>query len=72
MQRDRVTGAVVLLYPEGAIELSESAKAVVLLCDGSRTVGEIAVGLSDEFEGVAEEDVVVVIDGLAGRGLVVL
>ncbi len=60
-----------LLYPEGAMELSESAEAVVRLCDGTRAVEEIATALADDFEGVRAEDVVAVVDDLADRGLLV-
>ncbi len=70
LQRDRVTGVMMLLYPEGAIELSESAEAVVRLCDGSRSVGEIVFALGEEFEGVSEGEVLRVIDGMVERGLI--
>ncbi len=69
LQIDRVTGATMVLFPEGALELSESAAAVVRLCDGARSVDQVVAGLAEEFEGVREEDVRAVIEGLAARGL---
>ncbi len=71
LRADRVTGVTMLLYPEGAIELSESAEAVVRLCDGVRSVEEIAAVLGEEFEGVVLADVEVVVGDLVGRGLLV-
>jgi pyrroloquinoline quinone biosynthesis protein D len=70
-QIDRVTGAALLLYPEGAVELSETADAIVQLCDGSRTVEEIAAALAAEYDGVLRPDVDACIDALAQRGLLV-
>lgn len=70
-QVDRVSGVAMLLFPEGALELSDSADAVVGLCDGERSVTEIAAVLSERFDGVVEVDVRVVVEGLAERGLVV-
>ncbi len=70
MTRDRVTETWMLLYPEGAIELSESAEAVVRLCDGLRSVDEIVVALAEEFDEVAESDVREVLGGLHERGLI--
>lgn len=54
-QVDRITGNPILLHPEGATELSETADAIVNTCDGSRTVDDIVVHLAGEFE--APEDV---------------
>ncbi len=48
-QVDRVTGLPMLLHPEGAVELSESADEIVRLCDGARTVEEIAAALALEY-----------------------
>jgi pyrroloquinoline quinone biosynthesis protein D len=71
-QIDRVTGGALLLHPEGAVELSETADAIVQLCDGSRTLDEIAAALSAEYDGVLRPDVEACIDALADRGLLKL
>lgn len=56
MQRDRVSDAFVLLYPEGALELDESGRAVIECCDGTRSLSEIVGELATHFD--ANEDIV--------------
>lgn len=61
-----------LLHPEGAVELSETADAIVQLCDGTRTVGEILTVLADEYDVAPEAlraDVVDCLDALLARGV---
>ena len=41
LQTDPVTGEPVLLYPEGLLQLNETAHAVLSRCDGKTTVGEV-------------------------------
>ncbi len=72
-QTDRVTGGAMLLHPEGAVELSETADAIVQLCDGRRTIEGIVAALAGEFEveaGLLRDDVGACIADLLGRGLV--
>lgn len=72
-QADRVTGGAMLLHPEGAVELSETADAIVQLCDGARTVEAIVAALAAEFDvdpGLLSADVYACLDGLAERGLI--
>lgn len=40
----------VLLYPEGMVQLSDTAAAVLSLCDGKRTVQAIVAELEEEYE----------------------
>ncbi|MEV5516232.1 pyrroloquinoline quinone biosynthesis peptide chaperone PqqD [Streptomyces flaveolus] len=47
LRHDRARGADVLLLPERVVVLHGSGRAVLALCDGSRTVDEIAGLLSD-------------------------
>ncbi len=56
MQRDRVSDAFVLLYPEGALELDASGRAVLERCDGTRSLQQIVGELAAHFE--ANEDMV--------------
>ena len=49
LQIDSTTGKNVLLYPEGIVELNETAHAILSRCYG-RTVGEITQALSEEYE----------------------
>lgn len=47
----------VLLYPEGMVQLSDTAAAVLSLCDGKRTVEAIVAELEEfyETEGLDED-----------------
>jgi pyrroloquinoline quinone biosynthesis protein D len=49
LQIDSNTGKNVLLYPEGIVELNETAHAILSLCDG-RTLVEITQALAEEYE----------------------
>ena len=49
LQTDSKTGNSVLLFPEGVLELNETAQDIVSRCDG-RTVGEIIHTLSEEYD----------------------
>ena len=49
LQVDSTEGKSVLLYPEGIVELNETAHEILSRCDG-RTVGEIVCELSEEYD----------------------
>jgi coenzyme PQQ biosynthesis protein PqqD len=49
LQIDSTRGKTVLLYPEGIVELNETAHAILSRCDG-RTLGEIVRELAEEYE----------------------
>jgi pyrroloquinoline quinone biosynthesis protein D len=49
LQTDSVTGKRVLLYPEGIIELNETAHEILSRCDG-RTLDEIVQALAKEYD----------------------
>jgi pyrroloquinoline quinone biosynthesis protein D len=49
LQTDSTTGKNVLLYPEGIVELNETAHEILARCDG-RTVGEIVCELAKQYE----------------------
>ena len=49
LQIDSATGKNVLLYPEGIVELNETAHDILSRCDG-RTLGEIICKLAEEYE----------------------
>ena len=49
LQIDSTTGKSVLLYPEGVVELNETAHEILSRCDG-RTLGQIVCELSEEYE----------------------
>ena len=49
LQPDSSTGKSVLLYPEGIVELNETAHEILSRCDG-RTIGEIVRELAEVYE----------------------
>lgn len=49
LQTDSKTGNSVLLFPEGVLELNETAQDIVTRCDG-RTVSEIIQTLAEEYD----------------------
>jgi pyrroloquinoline quinone biosynthesis protein D len=49
LQSDSTTGKSVLLFPEGVVELNETAHEILTRCDG-RTVSEIVQALAEEYE----------------------
>ena len=49
MQTDSKTARGVLLYPEGIVELNETAHEILSRCDG-RTLGEIVQVLAEEYD----------------------
>jgi pyrroloquinoline quinone biosynthesis protein D len=67
---DRVRQRPVLLYPEGAMFLNETGKAILELCDGTRTVDEIARTLGERYQADVGADVTEYLNRLADRELV--
>jgi pyrroloquinoline quinone biosynthesis protein D len=49
LQTDSATGKSVLLFPEGIIELNETAHEIVTRCDG-RTLIEIVQALAEQYD----------------------
>jgi pyrroloquinoline quinone biosynthesis protein D len=72
LHRDKVREQDVLLFPEGALVLNETALEVLELCDGERTLDDIAAVLGERYEGAdVKDDVSELLDGIGERGLVV-
>ena len=73
LRHDKASNRLLLVFPEGALELNPTAAAVLELCDGLRSVAEIAALLADRFPGTArqeiEQDVVGLVSGLVERRL---
>ncbi|HEX7308287.1 pyrroloquinoline quinone biosynthesis peptide chaperone PqqD [Lentzea sp.] len=67
---DQVRAAHVVLFPEGVLVLNETAASVVALCDGARSVGDIALALADEYDGVEASDVASLVVRLVERRVV--
>lgn len=69
---DGVRERHVLLFPEGALALNATAADVLALCDGRRTIDDIAHELSSRYDGAdVRADVESLVAAIAGRGLVV-
>ena len=51
IQFEQAQDCHVLLYPEGMVQLNESAAAILNLVDGKRTLADIAEALSRQFPG---------------------
>jgi pyrroloquinoline quinone biosynthesis protein D len=49
LQIDDTTGKGVLLFPEGILELNETAQEILTRCDG-RSLSDIARSLSEQYE----------------------
>jgi pyrroloquinoline quinone biosynthesis protein D len=72
LHHDRVREQDVLLFPEGALVLNETAVEVLELCDGVRSVDDIAAVLAERYEGAdVRDDVVELLGGIGERGLVI-
>jgi pyrroloquinoline quinone biosynthesis protein E len=69
---DRVRQRPALLYPEGAMFINDTGKAIIELCDGSRTTTEIAETLGRRYSADVGGDVREFLEGMVRRDLVVL
>ncbi|MFF5991121.1 pyrroloquinoline quinone biosynthesis peptide chaperone PqqD [Prauserella flavalba] len=67
---DRTRRTHVLLFPEGVLVPNATAAAVLELCDGERTVPDIAAALGERYAGVRESDVGDVLARLVDRQVV--
>jgi pyrroloquinoline quinone biosynthesis protein D len=72
LQYDDVREEHLLLVPEGAVRLNETAAQVLELCDGRCSLDEIAAVLSARYEGTdVADDVRDLVDAMGERGLVI-
>jgi pyrroloquinoline quinone biosynthesis protein D len=72
LQYDDVREEHLLLVPEGAVRLNETAAQVLELCDGERSLDEISAAISERYGGAdVSDDVRELIGGMGERGLVV-
>ena len=72
LHHDKVREQHVLLFPEGALVLTDTAVEVLELCDGERSLDDVAAALSERYEGAdVRDDVAELLDGIGERGLVV-
>jgi len=67
---DQVRGQPVLLYPEGALLLNPTGAAILELCDGRRSIAEIARMLGERYGADVDADVAEYLSRLAERELI--
>jgi coenzyme PQQ biosynthesis protein PqqD len=70
LEFDAVRNRPVLLYPEGAVLLNDTGKAILDLVDGRRTVREIAGILGERYQADVTADVTEYLSHLAERELI--
>ena len=72
LRYDEVREEHLLLVPEGVVRLNPTAAEVLELCDGERSLDDIAGVLSARYDGAdVRDDVRELVDAMAQRGLVV-
>jgi pyrroloquinoline quinone biosynthesis protein D len=67
---DPVRQQPVLLYPEGVVLLNATGRAILDLCDGHRSIAEIAAVLQERYRCDVTADVIEYLSGLMERELV--
>jgi len=67
---DAVRQRPVLLYPEGAVLLNDTGAAILELCDGTRTVGQIVTVLTERYRADVSADVTEYLSQMADRELI--
>ncbi len=67
---DPVRKQQVLLYPEGAILLNDTGAEILALCDGKRTVADVAAALGAKYGADVTADVTEYLSQLADRELI--
>lgn len=73
LQWDKVENRYMLVFPEAALLLNETAVAILKLCDGERTIEQIVDTLAQQFAGtdrsLIDNEVVELLTRLQTRGL---
>jgi pyrroloquinoline quinone biosynthesis protein D len=70
LQFDPVRQRPVLLYPEGAVLLNDTGAAILELCNGSNTVGQIVSILTERYQADVSSDVTDYLSLMAERELI--
>ena len=70
VQYDEARQRNVLQYPEGAVLLNDTAAEILALCDGARTLAEIAAVLNERYGADVLADVQSYLSQLADRELI--
>jgi coenzyme PQQ biosynthesis protein PqqD len=70
LEFDAVRQQRVLLYPEGVVLLNETGAAILDLCDGRRSIEEVAAILGERYHSDVTNDVIEYLSQLHERELV--
>jgi pyrroloquinoline quinone biosynthesis protein D len=73
LKHDKARGAWTILAPERVFTPDAIAVAVLQLCDGNRTVADIATALAQTYKAsreTIEADIIAMLQGLADKGVV--
>lgn len=71
MQWEAVQENYVLLYPEGMVQLNDTAAAILALCDGQRSTQQVITDLETEYEAEGlQDDVLAFLTEAVDRGWV--
>jgi pyrroloquinoline quinone biosynthesis protein D len=70
LQFDPVRQRHVLLYPEGAVLLNDTGAAILELCNGDNTVGQIVDLLQERYQADVRADVLEYLSNMTQRELV--
>ncbi len=73
LRKEEATGRWILLFPEGLMNLNESAASILRLCDGRNILGEILQKLSMEFNAPVDflaGDVETTLQKMESKGLI--
>ena len=70
LQFDPVRQRPVLLYPEGAVLLNDTGAAILELCNGRNTVGQIVSILTERYSADVSADVTDYLMLMASRELI--
>lgn len=73
MRHDAGRGRWLILAPERVFDPDDTAVAVLKLCDGQRSVNDIANVLSQEYQAPSEEiktDIIAMLQDLSDKGVV--
>jgi len=70
LQFDPVRQRPVLLYPEGSVLLNDTGAAILELCNGSHSVGQIVNILSERYGSDVSADVTEYLQLMAERELI--
>ncbi|HYK82579.1 MAG TPA: pyrroloquinoline quinone biosynthesis peptide chaperone PqqD [Gemmatimonadales bacterium] len=71
LEWDDVRRRHVLLYPEGLVALNPTGAEILKLCDGTRSIADVAAALGRRYgAGAIAQDVAAFLEALAAKRLV--